>query len=84
MPRLHPNLADLYRHKFINLAEALNDANTRLEAAKCIRAPDRGDPARAQQWKAPDRALWRARSPYQSWKPTPPAPRERGCDHAIL
>jgi hypothetical protein len=37
MPRLHPNLADLYRHKFINLAEALNDANTRLEAAKCIR-----------------------------------------------
>ena len=25
MPRLHPNLAELYRQKVINLAEALND-----------------------------------------------------------
>jgi len=37
MPRLHPNLAELYRHKVMNLAEALNDDHTRLEAAECIR-----------------------------------------------
>ena len=37
MPRLHPNLAELYRQKVINLAEALNDEHTRLEAAECIR-----------------------------------------------
>jgi DNA invertase Pin-like site-specific DNA recombinase len=37
MPRLHPNLAELYRSKVTNLAEALNDERTRLEAAECIR-----------------------------------------------
>jgi hypothetical protein len=37
MPRLHPNLAELYRQKVTNLAEALNDQHTRLEAAECIR-----------------------------------------------
>ena len=37
MPRLHPNLAELYRQKVTNLAEALNDEHTRLEAAECIR-----------------------------------------------
>ena len=37
MPRLHPNLAELYRQKVINLAEALNDELSRLEAAACIR-----------------------------------------------
>src|SRR5918996_3938703 len=37
MPRLHPNLAELYRQKVTNLAEALNDEGTRLEAAACIR-----------------------------------------------
>jgi hypothetical protein len=37
MPRLHPNLAELYRQKVMNLAEALNDQHTRLEAAECIR-----------------------------------------------
>jgi site-specific DNA recombinase len=37
MPRLHPNLAELYRQKVINLAEALNEGTTRLEAAECIR-----------------------------------------------
>ena len=37
MPRLHPNLAELYRNKVTNLAEALNDEHTRLEAAECIR-----------------------------------------------
>jgi hypothetical protein len=36
-PRLHPNLAELYRQKVINLAEALNDEHTRLEAAECLR-----------------------------------------------
>ena len=50
MPRLHPNLAELYRQKVINLAEALNAEHSRLEAAECIRelieeirlAPDNG------------------------------------------
>jgi len=37
MPRLHPNLAELYRQKVTNLAQALNDEHTRLEAAECIR-----------------------------------------------
>jgi hypothetical protein len=37
MPRLHPNLAELYRQKVMNLAQALNDEHTRLEAAECIR-----------------------------------------------
>ena len=37
MPRLHPNLAELYRQKVINLAEALNDEDSRHEAAECIR-----------------------------------------------
>ena len=37
MPRLHPNLAELYRQKVMNLAEALNDEDTRLEAAECTR-----------------------------------------------
>jgi site-specific DNA recombinase len=37
MPRLHPNLAELYRQKVINLAEALNDEDTRLGAVQCIR-----------------------------------------------
>jgi site-specific DNA recombinase len=36
MPRLHPNLAELYRQKVMNLAEALNDNHTRLEAAECL------------------------------------------------
>jgi site-specific DNA recombinase len=37
LPRLHPNLAELYRQKVMSLAEALNEENTRLEAAECIR-----------------------------------------------
>ncbi len=37
MPRLHPNLAELYRQKIMNLAEALNEEDTRLEAAECLR-----------------------------------------------
>ena len=37
MPRLHPNLTELYRQKVTNLAKALNDEQTRLEAAECIR-----------------------------------------------
>jgi len=37
MPRLHPNLAELYRQKVMNLAEALNDERSRQEAAECIR-----------------------------------------------
>jgi hypothetical protein len=37
MPRLHPNLAELYRQKVADLAESLNDEHTRLEAAACIR-----------------------------------------------
>jgi len=34
MPRLHANLAELYRQRVINLAEALNDEHTRQEAAE--------------------------------------------------
>jgi DNA invertase Pin-like site-specific DNA recombinase len=37
MPRLHPNLAEVYRRKIANLGEALNDEQTRTEAAECIR-----------------------------------------------
>ena len=37
MPRLHPNLAEFYRQKIMNLAEALNEEDTRLEAAECLR-----------------------------------------------
>jgi hypothetical protein len=37
MPRLHPNLAELYRQKVMNLAKALNEEDTRLEAAECLR-----------------------------------------------
>jgi len=37
LPRLHPNLAELYRQKVMNLAEALNEEDTRLEAAECLR-----------------------------------------------
>jgi hypothetical protein len=37
MPRLHPNLAKLYRQKVMNLAKALNEEDTRLEAAECLR-----------------------------------------------
>src|SRR5262249_14292646 len=37
LPRLHPNLAKLYRQKVVHLAEALNEEDTRLEAAGCIR-----------------------------------------------
>ena len=36
MVRLHPNLAELYQQKVINLAEALNEP-TRLEATECLR-----------------------------------------------
>ena len=38
MPRLHPNLAELYRQKVMNLAEALNIDQTRPEATECLRA----------------------------------------------
>ena len=36
-PDCTPNLAELYRQKVMNLAEALNEEDTRLEAAECIR-----------------------------------------------
>jgi len=37
MPRLHPNIAEVYRRKVDNLAEALNEERTCAEAAQCIR-----------------------------------------------
>jgi site-specific DNA recombinase len=37
MPRLHPNLAELYWQKVENLAASLNEEDTRLEAAECLR-----------------------------------------------
>jgi hypothetical protein len=33
MPRLHPNLAELYCQKVANLAEALNEQGTRLDSS---------------------------------------------------
>ncbi|MGO8843480.1 MAG: hypothetical protein ACLQF1_20850 [Methyloceanibacter sp.] len=37
MPRLHPNIAEMYRQKVDNLAEALNEERTCVESAECIR-----------------------------------------------
>ena len=37
-PRLHPNLADLYRKKVTNLQEALADPETRMEALEILRS----------------------------------------------
>jgi hypothetical protein len=37
MPRLHPNIAEVYRKKVVNLGEALNEERTCVEAAECIR-----------------------------------------------
>ncbi len=34
MPRLHPNIAEVYRRKVTNLSEALNDERTGLGAAE--------------------------------------------------
>ena len=36
-PRLHPNLAELYRQKVADLRDALNETGTRAEAANIIR-----------------------------------------------
>ena len=36
-PRLHPNLAELYRQKVASLRDSLNDTGTRTEAANIIR-----------------------------------------------
>jgi len=38
VPRLHPNVAALYREKIVTLREALNAEGSRAEAAECIRA----------------------------------------------
>ena len=37
LPRLHPNLAHIYHEKVAKLTEALNDENSRTEAAEAIR-----------------------------------------------
>jgi len=37
VPRLHPNVAAVYREKIASLREALNAEGTRAEAAECIR-----------------------------------------------
>jgi site-specific DNA recombinase len=37
MPRLHPNIAEVYRQKIANLGEPLNEERTCVEAAECIR-----------------------------------------------
>ena len=82
MPRLHPNLAELYRQKVINLAESLNDVHTRLEAAECIRelieeirlVPDNG--------KLRVELLWRACCAYQPRKRTPPLQGNGGASNA--
>ena len=78
MPRLHPNLAELYRQKITNLAEALNDEHTRLEAAACLRelieeirlVPEMGSFGWSSMASSP---------PSSTWRTDTPAPRERGC-----
>ena len=78
MPRLHPNLAELYRQKVTNLAEALNDEHTRLEAAECIRelideirlVPENGK-LRVE--------LYGELAALLNLATDTPAPRERGC-----
>jgi hypothetical protein len=78
LPRLHPNLAELYRQKVTNLAEALNDEHTRLEAAECIRelideirlVPDNGQ--RRVELYGELAAPLRLANGH-------PAPRKRGC-----
>ncbi|MBT6826964.1 MAG: recombinase family protein [Rhodospirillales bacterium] len=37
-PRLHPNLADIYRDKVVNIIETLNNENTMPEATEAIRS----------------------------------------------
>jgi site-specific DNA recombinase len=37
IPRLHPNVAAVYRAKILSLREALNAEGTKVEAAECIR-----------------------------------------------
>ena len=36
-PRLHPNLASIYKEKIANLVQALNDPNALIEANTAIR-----------------------------------------------
>ena len=38
LPHLYPNLAEVYRQKVANLAEALNDEQTRTEAREILRS----------------------------------------------
>jgi hypothetical protein len=38
MPRLHPNLAEVYARKVARLEEALNDPATREDAAEALRS----------------------------------------------
>ena len=82
MPRLHPNLAEVYRQNVMNLAEALNDSHTRLEAAECLRELIEEIRTRAGKWKAAGGPLWRACSPYQPRKRTPPLEGNGGASNA--
>jgi len=76
------DLAELYRQKVMNLAEALNEEDTRLEAAECLRELIEENPARAEEWPAAGRAVRRAGSPPQPCKQTPPFQGNGGANNA--
>ena len=78
MPRLHPNLAELYRQKVTDLVEALNHEHTRVEAAECIRElieEIRLVPAMESFGSSSMASLL----PSLTSQMDTPAPRERGC-----
>ncbi len=82
MPRLHPNLAELYRQKIMNLAEALNEERHPSGGRRMPPRAHRRDPACTEEWKAADRAIWRAGSPPQPRKQTPPFQGNGGANNA--
>jgi len=78
MPRLHPNLAELYRQKVMNLAQALNDEHMRLEAAECIVSSSK----RSGSYRTMESSGWSymvSLQPLSISQTRTPAPRERGC-----
>jgi len=78
-PRLHPNLAELYRKKVINLAEALNDEDSRLEAAECLRALIEEIRLVPEDGKLRVELSTASSQPLSTLQTNTPAPRERGC-----
>ena len=57
MPRLHPNLAELYREKVMNLAEGPECRSDPLGGHRMPPGVDRGDPPCTAQGQAQNPAL---------------------------